>query len=63
MTFQEDIASFMKRIAQAEAEREGWRLAGHEEKYLEAYFRVEALERQLDERLRQHAAGSVPPVG
>jgi hypothetical protein len=56
MTFQEDVGSFMKRIVQAEAEREGWRLAGHEEKYLEAYFRVEALERQLDELCRKNAS-------
>jgi len=56
MTFQEDVGSFMQRIAQAEAEREGWRLAGHEEKYLEAYFRVEALERQLDELCRKNAS-------
>ena len=58
MTFQEDIAAFTQRIAQAEAERDGWRAAGPQEKYLEAYLRVEALEQQLDERLRRHAAGS-----
>jgi len=57
MTFQEDIASFKERIAQAEFHRDAWRAAGREEKYLEAYFMVEALELQLDERLRRHVAG------
>jgi len=56
MTFQEDIASFKDRLARSESERHAWRLAGREEKYLEAYFMVEALELQLDERLRRHPA-------
>jgi hypothetical protein len=56
MTFQEDIDSFKGRISRAESERDAWRVAGREEKYLEAYFMVEALELQLDERLRRHAA-------
>jgi hypothetical protein len=38
MTFQEDIDSFKGRIARAESERDAWRVAGREEKYLEAYF-------------------------
>jgi hypothetical protein len=56
MTFKEDIDSFKERIAKAESERNAWRVAGREEKYLEAYFMVEALELQLDERLRRHTA-------
>ena len=56
MTVQEDIDSFKDRIARAESERDAWRIAGREEKYLEAYFMVEALELQLDERLRRHNA-------
>ncbi|WP_280154378.1 hypothetical protein [Piscinibacter sp. XHJ-5] len=60
MTFDEDIDSFKRRIADAEIQRDAWRVAGREERYLEAYFMVEALEQQLDERLRQHAAGQVP---
>jgi hypothetical protein len=56
MTFQEDIESFKARIAKAESERDVWRVAGPEEKYLEAYFLVEALESQLDERLRRRTA-------
>ena len=59
MTFQEEIDSFKERIARAESERDAWRIAGREEKYLEAYFMVEALELQLDERLRRHATSPV----
>jgi hypothetical protein len=53
MTFQEDIDALKSRIAKAEFKRETWRAAGEQEKYLEAYFMVEALELQLDSRLRQ----------
>jgi hypothetical protein len=44
----EDIAAMRVRIAKAEADRDGWRLSGMQEKYLEAYSTVEALEVQLD---------------
>lgn len=57
MTFQQDIAAIRGRIAKAEAERDAWRAAGLQEKYLEAYSLVDTLERQLDERLRQGDAG------
>ena len=60
MTFEEDIDSFRRRIAEAEIRRDAWRVAGREEKYLAAYFMVEALEHQLDERLRRHATGQSP---
>jgi hypothetical protein len=53
MTFQEDIAALNKRIAKAESAREAWKLAGDREKYLEAYFMVDALELQREQRLRQ----------
>lgn len=53
MTLHEDIAAIRNRIAKAESDRNLWRAAGQEEKYLEAYFLVEALEAQLDQRLRQ----------
>lgn len=53
MTFEEDIDTLRNRIAKAETAREAWRLAGDREKYLEAYFMVDALELQLDQRLRQ----------
>ena len=53
MTFQEDIDSINKRLAKAESDRDTWKGAGEQEKYLAAYFLAEALERQLDELLRQ----------
>lgn len=54
MSFQDDIDAIKARIAQAQVERETWRAAGREEKYLEAYVTVEALEMQLDARLREN---------
>jgi len=53
MTFQEDIDTLRNRLVKAQSERDAWRVAGVQERYLEAYSMVEALERQLDERLRQ----------
>jgi hypothetical protein len=60
MTFEEDIDSFKHLIARAQSERDAWRLAGREEKYLEAYCIVGALELQLDERLKRHTAAEPP---
>ena len=60
MTRQEGIAALELRIAKAEAERDGWKLSGLQEKYLEAYMMVEALERQLDS-LRQSAPPGAKP--
>lgn len=62
MTLRQDIDSFKARIAQAEFKRDAWRAAGNREKYLEAYFAVEAMEllleeRLLDEQLRRDVAG------
>jgi hypothetical protein len=54
MSFQEDIAAMQVCIAKAESKRDSWRVSGRQEKYLEAYSMVEALELQLD-RLRQAA--------
>ncbi len=51
MTFQEEIAALRTRIRKAEVERDTWRASGRQEKYLEAYLMVDALELQLD-RLR-----------
>jgi len=48
------------RIAKAESERDSWRVSGMQEKYLEAYSMVDALELQL-ERLRQAARLGVRP--
>lgn len=52
MTHQEDIAALKHRLAKAESDRDAWKVAGPPEKYLEAYFMVEALELQLLERQR-----------
>ena len=52
MTFNEEFVAMRARIAKAEAERDTWRTSGMQEKYLEAYSAVEALELQL-EALRQ----------
>ena len=56
MTIQEEIVAIRNRIAEAETDRDNWRAAGLKEKYVEAFFRVEALELQLD--LRLHIPGS-----
>jgi len=53
MAFQEDIDAIKNRIAKAESDRDTWRRAGSQEKYLAAYFMVEALELQLDELRRE----------
>ena len=60
MSLQQDIHSFKARIASAESNRDAWRAAGDREKYLEAYFTVEAMELMLDERLRSQAAEQQP---
>ena len=52
MSSREDIVALQVRIARAESERDSWRGSGTQEKYLEAYSMVEALELQLD-RLRK----------
>ena len=49
----DDIAAIKSRIAKTEQDRDVWKMSGLHEKYLEAYFLVEALELQLDERLRK----------
>jgi hypothetical protein len=51
MTLRQDIESFKARIAQAQVQRDAWRAAGNRERYLEAFFAVEAMELLLDERL------------
>jgi hypothetical protein len=52
MTFKEEAADLSQRIAKAQSNLDTWRAAGMQERYLEAYSLVEALELQL-ERLRQ----------
>lgn len=48
MTSSATIAEIKDRIAKATAERDAWRASGLQEKYLEAYSLVEALELQLE---------------
>jgi hypothetical protein len=60
MTSEEDIAAMQMRIAKAEAERDSWRVSGMQEKYLEAYSMVEALELQLDLLRRAARLGARP---
>lgn len=64
MTFKEEIAALRGRIAKAESDRDTWRASGMQEKYLEAYSRVDALELELD-RMRQQGlrtmAENAPP--
>jgi hypothetical protein len=52
MTLLEEIVALRVRIDKARSERDTWRMSGMQEKYLEAYSLVEALELQLA-RLRQ----------
>ena len=48
MTLPEDMVAIRIHIHKAESERDTWRASGNQEKYLEAYSMVEALELQLD---------------
>lgn len=52
MTFLEEIAAIRRSLVAAESECRSCRVAGASEKYLEAYGVAEALELQLNERLR-----------
>ena len=56
----EGIETLKRRISLAEAERDALQLAGQEENYLRAYSMVEALELQLEDRLRTASAGTPP---
>lgn len=56
MTHQDDTNALKERIARAKTERDTWRAAGQEEKYLAAYCTVEALELQLDQQVRAASA-------
>ena len=52
MSAEGEIDALQVRIAKAEAERDAWRTSGVQEKYLEAYTMVEALELQLHQLRR-----------
>ena len=53
----EEISALQARIARTKTQRDAWRASGVQEKYLEAYSMVEALELQLD-RLRESTGTS-----
>ncbi len=57
MTLKEEFAFILARIGKAQSDRDTWRASGLQEKYLEAYSQVEALEVQL-EQLRQRGLRS-----
>jgi hypothetical protein len=48
MTIEEEIEALQARIDKVRRDRDAWRVCGPEEKFLEAYFLVEALTMQLD---------------
>lgn len=52
MTIAHEVATLKRRIALAEEERDALQLAGQEESYLQVCSMVEALELQLEGRLR-----------
>jgi hypothetical protein len=59
MTFQQDIIALRKRISRAASERDTCQAAGPQARYLEACSRVESLQKELGERLRQPDRPSV----
>ena len=61
MSFDQEIADILTRIAKAEFERDHWRISGRQEKYLEAYFRVDVLGLELD-RVRKQRIESARKV-
>jgi hypothetical protein len=53
MSFDQGIADIRTRIAKAKSDRDHWRTSRRREKYFEAYFRMNALELELDRLRRQ----------
>jgi hypothetical protein len=53
MSFDQEIADILARIAKAEFQRDHWRICGRQEKYLEAYFQVDVLGLELDRVRKQ----------
>jgi hypothetical protein len=49
VAFQEEVAQLQARLADARAERDTAQASGQQEKYLHACFRLQALERQLED--------------
>lgn len=63
MTLREKLAALRLRVRAAESQRDGWRAAGSQEKYLEAYSMVEALEAQLSSLEKSTREVVAPDVG
>jgi len=59
MTFKEEIIAVQGRIAKAQSESDAWRAAGRQEKYLEAYSHIAALDVQLERLRRQGLRASL----
>ena len=52
MTLRDEIAALQDRIAKAASDRDTWRASGNQEKYIEGYGVVEALELRLEQLRR-----------
>jgi len=48
MSYDQDIANIQARIKKADSDQDTWRASGNQEKYLESYSMVDALEIELD---------------
>jgi predicted phosphoribosyltransferase len=59
MTAPEEISELRQHLAKVQGERDAWRAAGNQDRYMEAYFMAQALELQLDILVHQ-ALGSPP---
>jgi hypothetical protein len=59
MTIQQDVDALRARMDKVQLECDAWYAAGRKEKYLESYFLLEALSRQLDECLK-HLPAELP---
>lgn len=53
MTLRDEIVALRDRIAKAESDRDAWRASGNQEKYIEGYGVVEALELRLEQLRRE----------
>lgn len=63
MSYDAEIAALAPRIRKAESDRDRWRAVGNQEKYMECFFLVEALEIERGRLCEKHilAAASGRP--
>jgi len=59
MSAPDEISQLRQHLARVQVERDAWRAAGNQDKYMEAYFMAQALELQLDTLV--HRALGDPP--